>query len=422
MYSFNIALIKGGEKNYRLKKNATAYERRYQYLGEILSGCESVNERTLFGFSDTINKEWKQEYEEARKIKLKSNQMMIKSVRGGSAIVTLFSLVISVMLLFSTAQGSMSIGICIALVSGMNDLANMVGVELAKAVSQLSQCREYLKDLSEFSRLKECNGGDVLPQKEKFIFEKLEFRKVTFSYPGTKMPILNKCSFTITKGKHYAFVGANGAGKTTIIKLLTRLYDNYEGEILINGKELRLFEESEVKALFCGVYQDFAKYAISVEDNVLLGLAAMENKEDFTEKLVSVLKKVGILEYVQELPLGIKTPLGKIIEGGVELSGGQWQRLAMARAMISGAPVLILDEPTAALDPVGESKLYQEFAEICTGKTSLFISHRLGSTRLADTIFVLENGYVAEKGSHDTLMQRGGLYAHMYNMQRSWYK
>lgn len=140
------------------------------------------------------------------------------------------------------------------------------------------------------------------------------------------------------------------------------------------------------------------------------------------EKLTFVLEQVGLLEYVQKLPMGVKTPLGKVLEGGIELSGGQWQRLSMARAIISSAPVLILDEPTAALDPLNESKLYQEFAEICQGKTSLFISHRLGSTKLASTIFVLKDGYVAEEGSHEALMQIGGSYAHMYNMQRSWYK
>lgn len=414
--------LKGGERNYKSKKNATEYERRYQYLGEVLSGYASVNERTLFGFSDIISEEWKREYEEARKIKLRANRLMVQSVRGGSAIVTFFSLVISVMLLFPAAQGSISIGMCVALISGMYDLANMVGVELAKAVSQLSQCKEYLKDLSEFSKLKEYDGGDSLPLTEGFTFERIEFRSVTFSYPGTDVPILNNCSFTITKGNHYAFVGANGAGKTTIIKLLTGAYDNYDGEILVNGKELRLYLGAEIKALFCGVYQDFAKYAISVEDNILLGTMTTKNKENLAEKVTFVLEQVGLLEYVQKLPMGVKTPLGEVLEGGIELSGGQWQRLSMARAIISSAPVLILDEPTAALDPLNESKLYQEFAEICQGKTSLFISHRLGSTKLASTIFVLKDGYVAEEGSHEALMQIGGSYAHMYNMQRSWYK
>lgn len=414
--------LKSGEKNYRSQKNATEYERRYQYLGEILSGRAAVNERTLFGFSDAVNEEWKREYEEARKIKWKANRFMVRSVRGGSATVTVFSAVISILLLFPTAQGDMSIGMCVALISGMYDLANMVGVELTKAVSQLSQCREYLKDLSDFVNLKECDGGDSLPQTDGAAFEKLEFQNVTFSYPGTEEPILKNCSFTIKSGEHYAFVGANGAGKTTIIKLLTRLYDNYEGEIRINGKELRSYSEAEIKAMFCGVYQDFAKYAISVEDNILLGAIGTEPKADAAETVTSVLKQVGLLEHVQKLPMGIKTPLGKISEGGVELSGGQWQRLAMARAMISSAPVLILDEPTAALDPLSESRLYEEFGEICQGKTSLFISHRLGSTKLADTIFVLEHGYVAEEGSHEALMQLGGSYAQMYNTQRSWYK
>lgn len=414
--------LKSGQKNYKSKKLAVEYERRYQYLGEVLSGRASVNERTLFEFSRIINEEWKKQYEKARKIKLNANKVMTRSVRGGSAIVTIFSSAISVVLLFPTAEGRISIGMCVALVTGMYDLVNMVGVELVKAVSQLSQCREYLKDLSEFSKLQECDGGDALPQKAIPLFETLEFKNVSFSYPGTDVPILRNCSFTITNGKHYAFVGANGSGKTTITKLITMLYDNYEGEIFVNGKELRLYLSEEIKVLFCGVYQDFAKYSISVEDNVLLGAIATEKEPNMAERIKSALTQVGLWEYVQTMPLGLKTPLGKILDGGVELSGGQWQKLAMARAIISRAPVLILDEPTAALDPLSESKLYEEFAEICKGKTSLFISHRLGSTKLADVIFVLENGHIAEQGSHDALMRLDGVYAKMYNMQRSWYK
>lgn len=414
--------LKSGKENYNSKKFAAEYERRYQYLGEVLSGRSFVNERNLFGFSEGINEEWKMQYEDARKIKLNANRMMVRSIRGGSAVVTLLSSFIAIVLLFPTAKGTISVGMCVALVTGMYDLVNMVGLELVKAVSQLSQCREYLRDMSEFLNLREIEGADSLPKKKAISFETLEFKNVTFCYPGMTLPILKNCSFKIEKGKHYAFVGVNGAGKTTITKLMTLLYDNYEGEILINGKELRSFLPEDIRALFCGVYQSFAKYHISIEDNVMLGAISTDNTINMEEKVKLALKQVDLWNYVQGLPMGLQTPLGKILDGGVDLSGGQWQKLAMARAIISNAPILILDEPTAAMDPISECRLYEDFTEICEGKTSIFVSHRLGSTKLADKIFVLEKGRVIEEGSYQDLLKLEGAYANMYNTQKSWYK
>lgn len=417
-----IFAIKSGERGYNSQKKATAHERRYQYLGDILSGRESASERVLFSFSDSINKEWEHQYEKTRKIKLIATKTVVCTVKGGSAAVVFFSSLIAVFLLFPLVKGTISIGMYIALVTGMYDLVNMVGFELVKTVSQLSQCKEYLKDLTEFSNLDEVKGVNALSQKVSISFEMLEFRNVTFSYPGTLTPILKNCNFTIKKGEHYAFVGANGTGKTTITKLLMQLYDNYEGNILVNGRELRTYTFNEIKTLFCGVYQDFSKYYISLADNVLLGNLAIKRDDEVEGRVRSALYQVGLWEEVQELPLGIYTPLGKILEGGVDLSEGQWQKLAMSRAIVSTAPIIILDEPTAALDPVSECELYERFSVICKNKTSIFISQRLGSTKLADKIFVLDDGCVVEEGTYEELLARNGLYAEMYNSQKGWYE
>jgi len=219
-------------------------------------------------------------------------------------------------------------------------------------------------------------------------------------------------------GKHYAFVGKNGAGKTTITKLLTGLYTEYEGEILINGKELREYPVSTVKALFSVVYQDFAKYYIPLKDNIKLGDVSGKNTE---EKIPDILTKGGLEELVSELKDGIDTPLGKILENGQDISGGQWQRIALARSLISRAPVKMLDEPTAALDPISESRVYGEFENLMKGKTTVFISHRLGSTKLADEILVIDDGMIIERGTHDELMDDEGQYAQMFEAQRGWY-
>jgi ATP-binding cassette subfamily B protein len=414
--------LKSGEKNYSAKKQVAEYERRCQYLGSVLSGREAVNERTLFGYSEEVNKDWYEQYESARIIKWKANLKLACSVRGSSATITILSSLITVAMVFPVARGQISAGMFIALATGMYDLVNMVGVELTKAVSELSQCKEYLKDLTKFASLAEVDGVDEPPSKEKMELEELEFRDVSFCYPGTENRILNHLSFKIENGGHYAFVGANGAGKTTITKLLTGLYDQYEGEIFVNGKELRSYTPAKIKAMFCGLYQDFAKYYISIEENVAVGAVNQTGQQESKEEIERALKTVGLYDEVSKLSHGVKTVLGKIRENGIDFSGGQWQKLAMARAVYSKAPVLILDEPTAALDPMSESNLYEEFGNISKGRTTLFISHRLGSTKLAGQIFVLADGCIKEKGTHETLIEQEGLYAEMFDSQRRWYQ
>lgn len=417
-----ILSLKGGENNYKSTKKTARYDRRHQYLAEVLSGREAVDERTLFGFSEHLNKEWFRQYEESRKIKLNADLKMMMSVRGASIIATFFSSLITVLLIYPTINGHISIGMFVALATSMFDLISMVGVDMAKSFTQLSGFRGYLKDLTEFAALDEVENADVCPDTKEFVFESIEFDNVSFNYPGVTTAIIDKLSLKIEKGKHYAFVGANGAGKTTITKLMTGLYDNYSGQILVNGRDLKTLTQAELKSVFAGVYQDFAKYNLSVRENICIGNVNNMNDKQTELQMTELLRQLEIHNEVSSLPKGIDTCLGKISENGVDLSGGQWQKIAMARALINPAPVLILDEPTAALDPISESNLYGQFEKISQGKTTIFISHRLGATKLADTIFVLENGRIAEVGSHEMLMERNGIYTKMYESQRSWYQ
>lgn len=252
-------------------------------------------------------------------------------------------------------------------------------------------------------------------------FAELEFKNVTFRYPGSGLNILENFSMTLLKGKHYAIVGENGAGKSTFIKLLTGLYPDYEGEILFNGKEMRTYDPEEWKKLFSGVYQDFAKYHISVEENMQIGDFENMNTPESKIKMHQVAKKLDIHDEITSLRHRYATRLGKLDEDGVDLSGGQWQKVAMARALMNDAPLLILDEPTAALDPISESMVYEQFGEISKDRTTIFISHRLGSTKLADYIFVIGDGHVKERGTHADLLEQGGVYAEMFTTQQSWY-
>jgi ATP-binding cassette subfamily B protein len=246
--------------------------------------------------------------------------------------------------------------------------------------------------------------------------------------------ILKNLSLTLLAHRHYAFVGVNGAGKTTITKLLTGLYDNYTGDILIDGKNLRDFSQAELKSLFSIVYQDFAKYQIPMTDSIGIGNVQailtnntqinVNDKDGFAiseENVAVAVENLGLGEAVSKLPDGLNTPLGRIKEKGVDLSGGEWQRVAIARTLVSRAPVHILDEPTAALDPVAESDVYELFGKISKGKSTIFITHRLGAARLADEIFVIADGHVIEQGTHEELMKKSGVYAEMFEAQRGWY-
>lgn len=239
-----------------------------------------------------------------------------------------------------------------------------------------------------------------------------------FSYPGTEVEILKNVSFRLETGKHYAFVGANGAGKSTIIKLLTGLYDNYNGEIFINDRELRTYLNEEVKGMFSVVYQDFVRHEFTVRENISIGDMTIKADEDLIQKTID---STELKKTIEELPKGLDTNIGKIHGDGVDFSGGQWQRLALARAIFSKAPVRILDEPTAALDPISESRIYELFGGISHSALTIFISRRMASTKIADEIIVLNNGSVEEKGDFQSLMEKKGLYYEMFEEQRGWY-
>jgi ATP-binding cassette subfamily B protein len=276
--------------------------------------------------------------------------------------------------------------------------------------------------LTDFAALEDDDEAIEIPVFPPPVFESLEFRNVRFKYPGTDNYILDGVSFRIDAGKHYAFVGINGSGKTTITKLMTGLYNDFEGEILVNGRNISEYTQSELKAFFSVVYQDFARYYISIKDNIALGDVNRIRDEKNSVRIWDTIMKTNLEETAAKLPKGLDTPLGKIKEGGLDVSGGEWQKIAMARAVMNQAPVRILDEPTASLDPVSESRTYEEFEKISRDKTTIFISHRLGSTKLAHEIFVLNDGRIIEKGDHRQLMELGGFYAQMYESQRSWYE
>ena len=428
-----IISFKGGKKAYSAQRAASEHERKHKYFLEVLTGREAADERNLFGYSQGLGEKWFEAFQSASKVRMKAELKWSLSSSGGAAVTNILSGIITIALVFPVVSGQISFGMFIAIAAGVYDLVSLMGWEMTRAVTQLSRYNEYMKDLTKLANLEEDTGATLLPEIVNG-FESLEFRNVSFKYPGTDIYILRNLDMHIQNGVHYAFVGRNGSGKTTITKLITGLYDTYEGEILLNGKELKEYSKAYLKGMFTGVYQDFARYFISVKDNILLGdvnnmdgampLGKVEKPtvSALMEKAKEAAASFDILDEIMAMPQGFDTPLGKIEDGGVDISGGQWQRIAMARALVSPAPIRILDEPTSALDPISESRMYENFEKMNQNKTTIFISHRLGSTKIANKIFVIDQGKIMEQGNHDELMAKGGLYAEMYESQRSWYQ
>jgi len=411
--------IRAGRKNYQAGQEAEKFNRRTEYLDEVLTGRDAADERTLFGYGYEINNRWKEQFEAGRKLQLRVTARMFLIIKGSSMALALIAILIAITLISPVVSGVLSAGMFMGIISAVFGMVQQLGWQLSGSLENISKVREYMKDLTAFTSLSAAEDALTEPDAEPVELKTLEFRDVSFQYPSGDRLILDGLSFTLDAGKHYAFVGKNGAGKTTITKLLTGLYTGYEGEILINGKELRQYPISALKAAFSVVYQDFARYYIPLGDNIRLGDVAGTDTEIRVNETVV---KAGLEELTAGLNDGINTPLGKILEGGQDISGGEWQRVAIARSLISRAPVKILDEPTAALDPISESKVYSEFEKLMRGKTTVFISHRLGSTKLADEILVIDDGKIIERGTHEALMETNGEYAVMFQAQSQWYE
>ena len=420
IFSFSVPMfllsMRAGNKNYQAERDAEKFNRRTEYLGEVLTGRENVDERTLFGYNDDVNRVWQEQYEAGRKLQVKVVAKNFMISKGSSLVLALISLLVALTLIGPVVNGLMSAGMFMGIVSAVFGMIQKLGFQMSRSLESISRVGEYMKDFSEFVALGEAEDALMQPDATPIQIDWLEFCNVRFCYPSGTKYILDGLSFKLEAGRHYAFVGKNGAGKTTITKLLTGLYTEYEGEILVNGKELRQYPVSTIKAMFSVVYQDFAKYYIEMKDNIALGDVHSKGKEGEAAHLA------GLDEVIGKLEKGINTPLGKILKGGQDISGGQWQRVAIARSLVSRAPIKILDEPTSALDPISESNLYSDFEKLMEDKTTIFVSHRLGSTKLADEILVIEEGKIIERGSHEELMEKNGQYAEMFEAQREWYQ
>lgn len=246
-----------------------------------------------------------------------------------------------------------------------------------------------------------------------------EFRNVSFAYPGTAHRVLKDFNFVLHPGERVALIGENGQGKTTVVKLITRLYDPTEGQILLDGVDLRDYDLDDLHKEIGVIFQDFMRYEMTARENIAIGRVELPHSQ---EEIESAAQKSLALGVIQTMPGGYEQMLGRRFEGGVDLSGGEWQKIALARAYLRDAQLLVLDEPTAALDAKSELEVFERFAELTISKMALLISHRFSTVRMADRIVVLEGGHLVEEGTHQQLIALGGRYASMFEMQAASYR
>jgi ATP-binding cassette, subfamily B, bacterial len=407
------------DKTYSLSRRQTPERRELDYVRYIGASDETAKEVKLFDLSGFLIDRFKQLSDKFYK---DNKQLVIRRSIWGAA----FSLFGTcgyygayVFIVYKAVQGRITIGDLTFLAGSFRQLRSLLEGILTRFTA-LSQGAIYLKDFFEFFHIqpKIVHAGKSLPfpnpVKQGFVFE-----NVGFKYVNSENWANRHLNFTLAAGEKLALVGENGAGKTTLVKLLARLYDPTEGRILLDGHDLRDYDLVELRYNVGVIFQDYIRYQMTVSQNIAVG--NIEEKEN-AELIVQSAKKSLADLLVQKLPGGYDQPLGKRFNQGVELSGGEWQKIALARAYMKNAQLLILDEPTAALDARAEYEVFVRFSDLTKGKTAVLISHKFSTVRMADRILVLDKGELLEIGTHQELLQKNGRYAELFYLQAKGYQ
>jgi ATP-binding cassette subfamily B protein len=324
-----------------------------------------------------------------------------------------------VYVIWRTVAGNLSIGTFTFLTGAILQASSNIQ-QVFSTLSGIADQALFLTDLLAFFQMKPTiQSKPNALRAPRPIKQGFEFRGVSFRYPGTERQVLNRLDFHLHPRERVALIGENGQGKTTIVKLITRLYDPTEGQVLLDGVDLKEYRLEDLYREIGVIFQDFTRYEMTARENIAVG--RIEEIDDL-KMLETAARKSLADAVIGRLPGGYDQMLGRRFETGVDISGGEWQKVALARAYLRDAQLLVLDEPTAALDARSEFEVFQRFAELTAGKMALFISHRFSTVRMADRIVVLENGKIAEEGSHEQLARLGGRYKEMFEMQAASYR
>jgi ATP-binding cassette subfamily B protein len=397
----------------------TPVRRQMDYLRQVGGSKEAAKELKLFNLSEYLTERFKKLswriYEED--VALSRRRLFWTGLLALLAQLGYYSAY--VLSIYRTIHGVYSIGgltvITTAIMQAMSNIQQMFSTASGVADQAL-----FLTDLLAFFEMKPAveSKPNGLPTPRP-IQRGFEFRDVSFAYPGTDRRILSNFNFTLYPGERVALIGENGQGKTTVVKLITRLYDPTEGSILLDGVDLREYDLADLHSEIGVIFQDFMRYEMTARENIAMGRIEVDHADDAIEYAA---KKSMASEVIARLRNGYDQMLGRRFEGGVDLSGGEWQKVALARAYLRDAQLLVLDEPTASLDARSEFEVFERFAELTCGKMALLISHRFSTVRMADRIVVLEGGRLVEEGNHGQLLALGGRYAAMFEMEAASYR
>ena len=410
--------IKFSSDRYSLARSWTSERRELDYLRYIGANNMTAKEIKLFGLTDFIARRFSnlahRYYLLNRKLAIR--QSLLGSVFNLLGIVAYYGAY--VLIIYRTLNGFLSIGELTFLSGSFNRLQSNLQTFFSR-FTRISESALYLKDYFDFIDLKiETTSEEVVPVPDT-IRNGFTFEAVHFTYPEGETPILKGVSFKLHAGEKMAFVGQNGAGKTTLIKLILRFYEPTKGRILLDGVDISRYDKQQYRSLFGVIFQDYFKYEFTLRENIAVGnINALED----TSRIVDASEKSLASEVISEMQDGLEQQLGRRFKRGQDLSGGQWQKVALARAYMKDAEIMVLDEPTASLDARAEYEVFKRFIGLTQGKTSIIISHRFSTVRMADRILVLENGQILEMGTHEELLAREGLYAELFNLQAAGYQ
>lgn len=407
------------EMSFRAISHRAPETRLLNYIETLLTSNETVKEIKLFGLGESLKARFENLFTEFMDEDNAIARRNTFASLGWGMVTNLAYYGSYIWVIIRTITKAITLGDMTMFLSVFRQSQRAV-MSLLDSFSRLYENNLYLDNLLDFLKIEPAlvspENGKVAPAP---ILEGIHFQNVSFKYPGSDKYVLRNINLFIKPNESIALVGLNGAGKTTLIKLLTRLYDPTEGQITLDGVDLREYDMKSLHQRFGVIFQDFVRYQFSIKENI--GFGQIEDLDNM-ERIKEAASKGGADEVVAPLAEGYETILGRRWNRGHELSGGQWQKIALSRAFMRKAEVLILDEPTSALDAQAEYEIFLRFRELMEGRLAVLISHRFSTVRMADRIVVLEDGRILELGSHEELMRHNQVYAHLFNLQAEGYR